>query len=402
MEPPQPPTSPTPEHPQPGRIQVGRILGVQVQVHWSLAFIFTLVLLNLGLSVFPSWHPEWGPLVTWVTASGAGVLFLASILCHEMSHSLVAEKLGIRVARITLFLFGGVSEMRDEPESPRTEFLVAVVGPLTSMAIGVAAAVAGTWGAEIRPFNEFSELGEAVRTMNPPRTLLLWLGPINLLLGAFNLVPGFPLDGGRVLRSALWWATGDIIRATRWAAGVGQLFGWILVFAGFMDLFGGSAAEGLWLVLIGWFLINAAGASYQHLFLGQTLGHVRVADIMREVTTLDPEIAVQTLVDDYLMRDDRLSYPVVLEGQLLGLVGLQHVQKVEREKWPWTRVGTIMTPRERLSTLDGTMTAARAAQTMAEHGVAELPVLEDGRLLGVVRQQDILRWIALHPGERNR
>ena len=356
-----------------------------------------LVLFNLGLSLFPAWHAEWSPLVTWSTAVGAAVLFFVSILGHELSHSLMAQSQGIGVTRITLFLFGGVSEMQEEPASPRSEFLIAVVGPLTSIAIGVAAILAGTAGIEVDPVRGLSELSETVRTMNPARTLLLWLGPINVLLGVFNLVPGFPLDGGRVFRSVLWWLTGDIIRATRWAAGAGQFFGWFLMFMGFMNVFGGSAVQGLWLVLIGWFLINAAGASFQHMFLGQTLKHVRVIDLMREVTSLEPDVTVQALVDDYLMMDDQLTYPVVLDGQLMGLVGLKDVQRVEREKWPWTLIGKIMTPRERLITLDSSTTAARAAQTLTEHGAAELPVLEGDRLVGILRQQDIVRWIALHP-----
>ena len=380
-------------------IRLGRILGIEVSIHWSLGFIFMLVLLNLALSVFPAWHPSWGPVATWATATGAAVLFFASVLAHELSHSLVAQRQGIRVERITLFLFGGVSQMQDEPKSPGNEFLMAIVGPLTSLAIGAAAIFFGLLGTPVVPADLVAGLGDVMRSLSPLRTLLLWLGPINVLLGLFNLVPGFPLDGGRVFRSALWWFTGDVVKATRWAAGIGQVFGWLLVFTGFMNLFGGVAAQGLWLLLIGWFLINAAGMSYQHMFLGQILKHVRVTDLMREVTVLEPDLPVQSFVDDYLMTGEQLTYPVVLDRQLVGLVRLGDVRKVPREKWPWTRIAEIMRPREQLTTLDSSMTAARAAQILSEQGATELPVLDNQRLVGLVEQQDVVRWIALHPPE---
>lgn len=380
-----------------GSIGLGRILGIPVRVHWSLAFIFVLVLLNLGLGVFPSWHPEWSPALTWGTAGSAAVLFFGSVLAHELSHSLVARRRGIRVERITLFLFGGVSELGDDPTSPGTEFLIAVVGPLTSIAIGAAAIMSGASGIDLAPSDLLPALTETVRTMTPVRTLLFWLGPINVVLGVFNLVPGFPLDGGRVFRSALWWLTGDVIKATRWAAGIGQLFGWMLMFLGFMNLFQGSAAQGLWLVLIGWFLINAAGMSFRHMLLGQALKHLRVSDLMRDVSSVEPDVTVQSFVDDYLMRGNQLSYPVVLDAQLVGVVALRDVQQVPREKWPWTSVGTIMTPRERVITLDTMSSAARAAETLSQPGTPELLVLEGDRLAGVLRQEDIVRWVALHP-----
>jgi len=377
-------------------IRLGRILGIEIFVHWSLVFIFVLVLLNLGLSLLPSWHPDWGSIVTWTTASGAALLFFASVLAHELSHSVVARTEGIRVEGITLFLFGGVSQMKDEPPTPRAEFLMAVVGPLTSLGIGVVATLAGAWGTALEPNDLMSGISEALRTMSPIRTLLLWLGPINVLLGLFNLIPGFPLDGGRVFRSALWWITGDVVKATRWAAGFGQLVGWLLVFTGFMNLFGGVSAQGLWLILIGWFLINAAGMSYQHMFLNQTLRHVRVSDIMRNVRSVEPDLIVQSFVDDFLMQTDQTAYPVLVNGALTGVVRLRDVQKIPREKWPWTRVADIMTPAEELTTLDSTMTASRAAELLSAVGT-ELPVVERSEFVGMVEQQDVLRWITLHP-----
>jgi Zn-dependent protease len=380
-------------------ISLGRLFGIEISIHWSLAFVFALVLLNLGLGVFPAWHPDWSPAWVWLTSGGAAVLFFASVLAHELSHSLVALRMGIGVDRITLFLFGGVSEMKEEPPSPRSEFMMAVVGPLTSLGIGLAATLAGAYGAGIDPGDLLRDPAGAMPGVGPFSTLLLWLGPVNVLLGMFNLVPGFPLDGGRVFRSALWWLTGDVMKATRLAAGAGQLFGWLLVFAGFMSLFGGASAQGLWLLLIGWFLSNAAGVSYQQMFLSQSLRHVRIIDLMRQVTTLDSDLLVQAFVDDHLMAGEQLAYPVLVGGNLVGIVRLADVRKVAREKWPWTRISEIMTPREQLTTIDASISAVRAAQMLAGAGTAELAVVDGLAFVGLVEQQDVLRWTTLHPPE---
>lgn len=391
-----PESKPPPPGPLASGIRLGRVLGITVFVHWSLLFVFVLVLANLGAGVFPSWHPDWSPGVAWLTAAGAAVLFLASVLAHELSHSVVARTQGIGVERITLFLFGGVSEMKEEPGTPRAEFLMAVVGPLMSLAIGVGATLGGIWGSSATVSDIVGNFPETFPTVGPLRTLLLWLGPVNVVLGLFNLVPGFPLDGGRVFRSALWWMTGDVMKATRWAAALGQAFGWLLIFAGLMSLFTGASAQGLWLLLIGWFLANAAGTSYQHMYLAQTLKNVRVRDLVRPVATLDPDVIVQAFVDDYLMKTDQRAYPVVVGQDLVGLARLSDVRKIPREKWPWTRVSDVMTPRESLSTVPATMTAAEAAQLLAQQGGGELPVLSDEEFVGLLEQQDILRWITLH------
>jgi Zn-dependent protease/CBS domain-containing protein len=394
----QPEAKPSPPGPLAGGIRLGRVLGINVFVHWSLIFIFVLVLANLGAGVFPSWHPDWSPLIAWLTAAGAAVLFLASVLAHELSHSVVARTQGIGVDRITLFLFGGVSEMTEEPATPRAEFLMAVVGPLMSLAIGIVATLGGLWGSSATVSDIVRDLPETFPTVGPLRTLLLWLGPVNIL-GLFNLVPGFPLDGGRVFRSALWWMTGDVMKATRWAAALGQSFGWLLIFVGFMSLFTGVSAQGLWLLLIGWFLANAAGTSYQQMYLSRTLQNVRVRELLRPVETLEPDVSVQSFVDDYLMRADQSAYPVLVDQQLVGLAHLSDVRKVPREKWPWTRVSDVMTPREALTTVPATMTAAAAAQILARQGTGELPVLIDDTFAGLLEQPDILRWITLHPTE---
>src|SRR5215831_6375059 len=252
-----------------GGLRLGRIAGVEVRLDWSLLIVFWLILVNLGIGLFPARHPDWSSGMTWAVAFVASLLFFVSILAHELSHALVGRANGVPVDGITLFIFGGVARMQREPPSPRAELLMTVVGPLTSLAIGAAALFAGMRLAAPSAFDAADPF-TAFRHTSPLAAVLLWLGPINVVLGLFNLIPGFPLDGGRVLRALLWAATGDYSRATRWAAGVGQAFGLLLIFAGIGMIFGVSIpllgsgfVPGLWLAFIGWFLNGAAASSYR-------------------------------------------------------------------------------------------------------------------------------------------
>jgi Zn-dependent protease len=235
-----------------------------VQLDWSLLIIFALIAVNLGTGEFPRWHPGWSQTLVWALALAAAAAFLISVLVHELAHALVARARGMRVPRITLLMFGGLTEMEGEPDSPASELLIAGVGPLVSLAIGIASIMA-VQGLIEPGFIDRDDLAarakELVAQLGPAATLLLWLGPVNLMLGLFNLVPGFPLDGGRLLRAALWWSTSDLTKATRWAAAAGKLVAYGLIVFGVISMFGGGFVQGLWLVFIGWFLSNAAHAS---------------------------------------------------------------------------------------------------------------------------------------------
>src|SRR5690606_6115772 len=263
---------------------------------------------GLATGVFPLWHPEWPAALAWGTALGAAALFLASVLVHELSHALVGRIGGIEVRRITLFMLGGMAHMEREPPTWRSELAMAAVGPLTSLVLGLAflwlaGIVAGPLDVDL------DNPREALAQLSPLATLLLWLGPINILLAVFNLVPGFPLDGGRVLRAILWGATGNLRHATRWASLGGQGFAWLLIGAGALMIFGwhfpllgGGAFGGLWLMLIGWFLNNAALVSYRQLLVKQTLEEVRVARLMQQrVVRIDPDLPVSELVEKHIM-----------------------------------------------------------------------------------------------------
>ena len=243
---------------------LGRLSGIELRVDWSLLFIFGLIAIDLGAGVFPRWHPDWGAGLCWAVALAAATAFFASVLAHELAHALMARRHGIAVPRITLFLFGGVAELAEEPRTPRAELLIAVVGPLMSLLVGGAALLgAGLLASPDLPSGSMStvESVAVVEQLGPITTLLFWLGPVNIVLAVFNMIPGFPLDGGRVLRAILWWITGNATKSTRWAARSGQVVAVLMMGLGVVLALAGDFAQGMWLVLLGWFLHRAAASS---------------------------------------------------------------------------------------------------------------------------------------------
>lgn len=379
-----------------GGLRLGSAFGVAIYVDWSLLIIFGLITVNLGAGVFPSWHPEWGAGLVWGVALAAAILFFVSVLAHELSHAVVARARGIPVSRITLFIFGGMAHMEEEPQSPKDEFLMALVGPVVSIVIGVLSIV----GASALAADAVELLPDApllaMSGVGPVATLLLWLGPINVLLGVFNLVPGFPLDGGRVARSIVWWITGDFVKATRWAAGAGRLFAWVLMGIGVLQLFSGLFVQGVWLLLIGWFLNNAAQMSYAQLLVRRALDDVPVSRLMfTRIVPIAPELSVEGLVRDHLLASDQQAYPVMADERLLGLVTMEDVRQVPQERWPITPVTDIMTQASELVTLAPEANAEEALTLLTRRDVEQLPVIDGGHVLGFVRRRDLVKWLAL-------
>lgn len=365
--------------------------------------MFGLVLFNLAVGVLPAWHPDWSPALRWGVATGAAVLFFASILLHELAHAVVGRALGIPVSGITLYMFGGAAHLEREPTRASAEFWMAIVGPTTSLVIGFSATLLGSWlGTRgVEPLAE--DPVQAMRAMGPLPTLLLWLGPINVLLAFFNMLPGFPLDGGRVLRAALWWATGDLHRATRHATSAGLLISWALMGAGILMAFGFSIpflgrgfGPGLWLVLIGWFLGGAARASYAQLVTKQALERVTVRDLMwTRPEVVRPTDSVDQVRHKMLHTDQQL-FPVVKDDDLVGAVTVNDLRRLPDAAWESTLVEAIMTPRAMLNAVSPSTGATHALRLLSADAIEELPVVDGRHLMGLVRRRDLLRWLSLH------
>jgi Zn-dependent protease/predicted transcriptional regulator len=382
-------------------LRIGRIFGIDLRVDWSWALIVLLLTWNL-VAVFSRWHPTWPPLGALVVAVSASLVFFACVLLHELAHSVVAMRYGVRVRSITLFLFGGVSNIEQEPPSAKAEFFTAIVGPITSILLGIGFLVLASVVTAVSMSHAEGMLTTAAQ-LGPLATLLVWLGPINIMIGLFNMIPGFPLDGGRVLRSVLWSVTGDLRVATRGASAVGQGVGGLFILAGIamtfgarLPFFGTGLVGGLWLAFIGWFLHGAAAQAYTRLALDDALAGVVVEQLMRRNgPSVAPEMSVAELVHDHLIRGDERALPVMTDGKLLGLVSFSNVRDVSPAQWASTQVGSIMRRVDSLSVTTPEQSLAKAFEQLAEKNIAQLPVLVDGRLVGMLLRLDIARWLEL-------
>jgi Zn-dependent protease/CBS domain-containing protein len=359
--------------------RVGRIAGIEVRIDSSWAVIALLITYSMYLRLsilYP--ELEGGGAVGLAVLSA--VLFFGSVLVHELAHALVAQARGIRVQDITLFLFGGATRAKVDSRGPGDEFLIALVGPLTS------GLLAGLFGI-------IASLGREVLSV-PLAGTFGYLAWTNLLLAGFNLVPGFPLDGGRLLRAAIWKTTGSLGRATRIASVAGQGVGWLLVAAGVASLLAGDLAGGIWFAFIGWFLVQAARSSYQDLQLQQLLRGVEAEDVMAaDLRRIPPERSLQDAVDDYFMRYDHGAFPVEEQGRTIGLLTLRGVRRVPREQWPTRRVRdhmvplsdqVVVAPEARMDGVVGKLQDGQANRVLVAH---------DGEVVGIITPSDLTRWL---------
>lgn len=364
-----------------GGITIGRAFGIPIAIDPSWFLIFGLLAFSLAVQVYPAWEPGLAAGAYWAFAIATALAFFGCILLHELAHALAGRRLGHPVARITLFLFGGVAESPDEMASPRAEFVIAAVGPLTSLALGGAFFALAAWAERA---GAPGGLGEA----------LGWLATINVALALFNLVPGFPLDGGRLFRSAAWAWTGDLRKATRWAAYGGQAVAIALVGVGLARLLGGDWFAGLWMGFLGWLLFQAARGSYLQLVVTQALNRLPVARLMiPEPVTIAASATLREVVDDYFLPQPFSSYPVVVGGRLVGMLGRAEVKAVPRERWDDLTAEAVMVPVAALPPLRPDMGVGEALPLLLRSGRGRLPVSDEGRLVGLLSQTDVLRWL---------
>ena len=373
------------------QIKFGRIAGISIGLHYSWFFIAALIALSLA-GHFHSVTPQWSDAVVWSAAIITGLLFFGALLAHEMAHSLVAKAYGRKVRSITLFALGGVSQIESEASDANSEFWIAIVGPLASLVIGF------TFLLIARVFGWLSGREPG----NPFMAVLLWLGYINIMLAVFNMIPGYPLDGGRVLRAVIWWITDNADRSARLAAQVGQAVAFIFIMLGLYRFSVGANFGGLWLAFIGWFLLDASRRSYFQVVLMERLRGRPVADIMdRDCPTVEGHLSMQDFVHEYLSRSGHRCFAVVQNGHLSGLVTPNEVEHVDRERWAQTSVQAMMRPVSQLRTIAPDTPAIQALEIMSREDINQLPVLSDGRLEGLFSRRHILDFLQNH-AELNR
>lgn len=364
-----------------GSFRLGRILGIAVEIHISWLLAFGLFSLTLARSYFPEVLPGLGDRTYWTVAIITTLVVFASVLTHELAHSLAAIREGISIKKIVLFIFGGVAQMEMEPDRPLAELKITAAGPLTSLLIAL---VLGALYYLLLPRGLI--LGEAV----------FFVARLNLVVAVFNLLPAFPLDGGRLLRAAIWHFGKNLLRATRIAVGIGSFLAFLAMGLGFLLLFFQGWIWGIWYIFLGWMIYQAGRSSYAQLVFRETFSGIKAAEIMSEnPQTVPPEMNLQQLADRFL--EFRFGvFPVFYGSTTHGLVSLHQIKEVPREKWPFTSVVSIMTPLKDCTVITPQTDAAEVMMKMAARNEGRALVMEEGRLVGILSRTDMMRFMQMH------
>lgn len=361
-------------------LRLFRIAGIDIGIHYTWILIFILLSWSLAQGFFPQLYPGWDTVTYWITGLVSALLLFASVLVHELAHSLVAQSRGMTVRSITLFIFGGVSNLEDEPEKPKTEFVMSIVGPLSSLAL------AGIfWGL-------LHIVGDQ---QSPVAATFSYLALINVLLAGFNLLPGFPLDGGRVLRAILWNRTGNLVKATNIAATVGRFMGWGFIAFGLFQVFAGNFIYGIWFAFIGWFLSSSADASRREVTLREQLSGVQVKEVMTtNAMQISPDTSVAELVSNVFRKQHGRAVPVCENDKVVGIVTVTDVKELPQDKWEGTEVKEIMTSEPLYSvTPDDDLNIA--LRLITKHDINQVLVLRGKECAGLVSRSDILTYLQM-------
>ncbi|MCK5392113.1 MAG: site-2 protease family protein [Deltaproteobacteria bacterium] len=365
------------------RIPLFKILGFEVRLDLSWFILAILITWSLAKGFFPHYFKDLPNATYWWMGVVGTLGLLISIVLHELSHSLVARRYGIPMKGITLFIFGGVAEMDEEPPSPKAEFLMAVVGPLASILIALLS-------------YQIYILGKKFGWPVPVNGIFLYLGIINMVLAIFNLIPGFPLDGGRMLRSALWYWKKNIKWATRVSSQIGAAFGLGLIILGVASFIFGNFIGGIWWVLIGFFLRNASQMSYQQLFIRKALEGEHVSRFMKtDLITVSASMPIEELVEDYFYKHLFKMYPVLDNSKLIGCVTTRMIKEIPKEDWKLRKVVEIVSPCTEENSIRTDTDAMDALSTMYRSGNSRLMVLEDGKLVGIIVLKDMMKFLSL-------
>jgi len=360
-----------------GAWKIGTIMGIPIKVHFSWFIIFGLITWSLSTFYFPHAAPDLPAASYWVKGGLAALLLFASVGFHELAHSFVAKKYKISIESITLFIFGGVAQMKGEPPHPKAEFRIAIAGPLSSFFLSALFFFLSTTAA------------------GGTKALFSYLAQINLIIALFNLIPGFPMDGGRVLRAAIWTKKKNFFYATRMASSVGQKIALFFIFFGIFSIFT-RMPGGLWLMLIGWFLYTAAQASYQQSTLQESLSGVKVKDMMvKDIVTLSSSMSVDEAVNGYFLRYGYGGFPVIGDVGFLGIVTLKEVKNVPKADWLRVKVGDVFITHERKWEVSPEDNVMRALEIMIREDKGRLVIIENGRLSGLITRNGIARYVQI-------
>ena len=360
-----------------------RVFGIEIRLDFSWFIVFALFAYYFGFSYFPAVLPNVNAgfiaLVTIITV----ILFFSSVLVHEISHSLVAKSKGTPVEKITLFLFGGMAQIEKEPDTPMSEFVMAIAGPAASFVLAILFGV--IWFLT----GQFELIREPAR----------YLTIINIVLGVFNMFPGYPLDGGRVLRSIIWKVTGNLKRATFIASTAGRVIGFLMIAFGIFLLFTGNFLNGIWLAFIGWFLQSSARMGYRQLVFETAIKGIKVEDVMNDdIVMVSKDMSLQELVDEYFMRYRFGRFPVVEDltsQRFIGVISLHDIKSIDRNRWPEVRVGDIVNTVTENEKVDISMEISDAIKKMGKAELGHLVIMSGNRLKGIITKSDVMRFIKL-------
>ncbi len=364
-------------------LKLFKVFGIEIRLDFSWFIVFALFAYYFGFNYFPAVLPGANngiiAIVTFITV----ILFFTSVLVHEMSHSLVAKSQGTPVGRITLFLFGGMAQIEKEPETPKNEFIMAIAGPAASFVLAI------LFGIIWLLTRQYEIIREPVR----------YLTIINIILGIFNMLPGYPLDGGRVLRSIIWKVTDNIKKATLIASTTGRVIGFLIIAVGIFFLFTRNFLNGVWFAFIGWFLQSSAQMGYRQLVFETSIKGVKVGDVMNDdIVLVEKDISLQELIDEYFMRYRFGRFPVVEDlrsERLIGIISLHDIKSIERQKWPETRVGDIVKTIDENEKVDMSIEISEAIKKMGKIGLGHLVIMSGNKLKGIITKSDVMRFIKL-------
>lgn len=358
--------------------KIGRLFGIQIYLHYTWFFIFFLLAYGLAAGFFPQYFPHLNSVENWTLGFASAFLLFVSVLAHELSHSVVAQRNGIRVDKITLFFFGGIAQISEEHINAKTELKMAIAGPAMSVLLGILFLIIYTL--------DFGLYANAI-------TAYLWR--INFILAAFNMFPGYPLDGGRVFRAIVWMITKDIKKATKYASIGGRGFAYILISFGFFEMFFTGSLSGLWLVFIGFFLLTVSKASYEQTIMREILSTIKVNDAMKKrFNKLSNRLTIRQAIEKILKFEEE-SLPIVDKDKLVGVVNLHFIQRVPKDMWSKTKITDVMIPAKMIKTISKESGAYSALMKMMKAQVSLLPVVEKGRLIGIISADSLLQLVKI-------